>query len=227
MSKTLSQIREQARQRSDMLRSEFVEDSELNSYINDSYVELYDLLVSKFEDYYAKDPLPFTIDSGESVYTLPADFYKLLGVDRQVSGDDYYAVRPFSFLNRNRSNIANRLYGFFPNVGYRIYRDTLRITPVDNASGNYKLWYIPRYVPLVDDADEPDVMDWADYIVVDVARKMLDKEESDSSPMLQEKLLMKKRIEEIAANRDAGDTDRVQDISMANYDPFLTTYMGY
>lgn len=63
----LEGIREQADQQS----SQFISDSELTGYINNSYAELYSILVSKFEDYFMLS-LDFEIASGNS-FTVPSD----------------------------------------------------------------------------------------------------------------------------------------------------------
>jgi hypothetical protein len=54
---TLAQFRQQARERTQMVKSRLVSETELATYINASIKELYDILVSRFEDYYLKDAL--------------------------------------------------------------------------------------------------------------------------------------------------------------------------
>lgn len=225
MATTLEQLRQQARQRADMENSEFVEDSELDLYINDSLKELYDLLVSKFEDYYVEDPLPFTLAQGVSSYALPTNFYKLLGVDRSTGGDpndndSWYVLRPFSWEDRNNQRNADRYRGIYPNVKYRVMGNLLRMTPTDQAQGLYRMWYVPSCGTLVDDTDEVQVqMDrWIVYVVTDVAIKMLAKEESDISALVMQKRDLAKRIEDMAQNRDAGETQRVTDVSRSGND---------
>jgi hypothetical protein len=51
----LSELKLEVRRRSDMENSQFVKDNELTTYINQSYVELYDLLISVYEDYFVTD----------------------------------------------------------------------------------------------------------------------------------------------------------------------------
>ena len=51
----LTQLQLEVRRRSDMENSQFIKDVELTTYINQSYVELYDLLVSIYEDYFVTD----------------------------------------------------------------------------------------------------------------------------------------------------------------------------
>lgn len=220
MPTTLSQLREQARQRADMENSEFIADSELDLYINDSYKELYDILVSKFADYFVTGPESFSLASGVSTYTLPADFYKLLGVDRSTGGADYYTIRPFNFEERNNRRNADRYRGIYPNVKYRIVANTLRFTPDDQAAGDYRLWYIPNVTTLTATTDEVEAQcdRWIIYVVTDAAIKMLQKEESDVQVLMMQKQALLKRIEEMAQNRDAGETERVTDVSRAGFD---------
>lgn len=222
---TLSALRSRARQRADMENSQFVADSEINQYINDAYAELYDLLVSRFEDYFLDEPVDFTITSGSS-YSLPSDFYKLAGIDKASFNTDYYALRPFSFANRNNNTNTNKLRGINTDVQYRIVGDKIRFVPEQNAPGSYRIWYIPSYTPLSSDSDAISTVisrnNWDDYIVITAAMKMLAKEESDISVLMMERQKIEARIEEMAQNRDIGDTDRITDVTTLGYDdPYL------
>lgn len=56
---------------------------------------------------------------------------------------------------------------------------------------------------------------YEDYMVVDVARKMLDKEESDSRPFIAEKERIIFELEQISKHRDSGEPEQMTDV-----DPF-------
>lgn len=200
---TLATIRTESRQRADMENSEFITDSELNTFINQSYAELYDLLVSRFEDYYTTSTT-FTLSAGSNTYALPSDFYKLRGLDYASSGTNYIPVYKYNFSDRNRRNRSvNRLIGRQFDIRYRILGNTLTMTPEDGAAGNYRLWYTPRITRLSSDSDTLDsVNGWHEYVVVDAARKMLLKEESSTTALDREKQALIERIEAMAANRD-------------------------
>jgi len=222
---SLSDIRTRARQRADMENSQFVDDDEINQYINDAYSELYDLIVSRFEDYFIEDPVEFTITSGSS-YSLPSDFYKLAGLDKASFNTDYYALRPFSFANRNNNTNTNKLRGINTDVQYRIVGNKLRFVPEGNAPGSYRMWYVPSFTRLTVDTDTIDESisrnNWDDYIVITAAMKMLAKEESDISVLMMERQKIEARIEEMAQNRDIGDTERITDVTTLGYDdPYL------
>lgn len=208
---TLSQLRTRCRERADMENSEFISDSELNSYINGSFAELYDLLVSKFEDYYTTSTT-FTIASGNTE-SLPSDFYKLRGVDFKIDANNWITVRKFNFAERNVLNNSLRRVGN-RQLQYRIVGSTLYIEPEDNAPGDYKLWYTPIYTPLSSDSDTVDgVNGWEEYIVIDAAIKMLAKEESSTTGLEREKAAMTRRIEAMAQNRDSGEPESITDTS--------------
>ena len=220
MSFTLLGLRTLARQRADMENSSLVADAELTNYINASYAELYDLLTARYEDYFVKDPLTFST-SGTSIYPLPADFYKLLGVDLQLDSSNWVSIRKWNFAERNKGNeiipnIMNRC------IRYRVMGQNLRLLPENNADGTYRLWYIPRFAPLVaDDGLLSGVLDFEEYIVLDSAIKMLVKEESDPSALLSLKAQMGERIVAMSANRDAGSPEVVGDVSYDDYDFLL------
>lgn len=150
---TLAQLRTAARQRADMVYSQFVSDSELNSYINASYFELYDLLVQKYgNDYFMKE-YSFELQNGVSQYPLPPDFFKLLGVDLQISAgpDGYVSLRPFTLAERNRYSTANvQTWIGVTNLRYRISAGNLWFTPSPQTGQTIRIWYVPRLAELVD-----------------------------------------------------------------------------
>lgn len=215
MATTLLSLRTQAKQRANMEQSNFVSDSEWNSYINNAASALYDLLVQAYEDYYLVLPAPeFTVTAGNSRQALPADFYKLRGLDYKLGTSDYVQVDQFQFGERNSAKMIDvrRIYDEAP-VNYRIMGSYIQFLPEDRAPGTYKLWYIPRFVPMASDNDTFDgVNGWEEFIVVAAAIKALSKEESDTTDLVKEYQEIKDRIEGLAAERDAGVSERITDV---------------
>ena len=104
-----SQVKLNARRYADMENSSFVSDSELVIYCQTSQQELYDILLTTYgPDYFVATPFLITTDGVSDTFALPADFYKLLGVDLQVSGTAgaptgyYIPLRPFNWSERIR-----------------------------------------------------------------------------------------------------------------------------
>ena len=216
---TLSTMRTRIRQRADMASSTFIEDSELNQYINASFQELYDILATTYQDYYTLAPVEFTIASGNT-YDIASNFYKLRGVDATDDGIVFYNLSPFEFTNRNKTNTDNTvLRNTVEQKKFRLVGSKLYITPVDQAPGDYRIWYIPQATTLSDDSDTLDgVNGWEEYIVVDCVRKCLQKEETDTAYLVGEKEALRQRIMAAALDRDAGAPKRITDIY--DFDPF-------
>ncbi len=222
---SLGQVRLLAQQRADRVNSNFVTKEEWNSYINQSYAELYDLLVTLYEDYYVAAPLTFITDGSTNQYTLPNGsnfngapaFYKLLGADCGLgaNGNAWVTLHKFDFISRNRyvfPNVTSTFLGVF-NLRYRVVGNTLFFIPTPSANQYIRLWYIPRVNTLLKDSDMLEsVSGWIEYVIVDAAIKCLQKEESDVSVLLAQKQMLIDRIQSSAMNRDAGQPDTISDI---------------
>jgi hypothetical protein len=230
MTITLAQIKTHVLQRADMVNSNFIgntgADSELNYFVNKSIEELYDELVSRFEDYYV-DSFQFTIGSGDDGYTVPANVvYKLRGLDFQIGGD-WVTIHRYTFEERNRGNRQiNRAMLGLTNIKYRWVGNRIKIIPADQAPGTYQMWYIPRTIDLSNDTDtlQADLEQWIDYVIVDAAIKCMQKEESDVSVLMAQKMALLQRIDSMAANRDAGSAEVVTDVRNYIYDDPLVRF---
>ncbi len=237
----LSQLRLKSQQTADRVRSNFVTKPEWNSFINTAMFELYDLLVTVYEDLYVATPITFPADGSTFMYPLPngsntftnaisgatitpKPFYKLIGVDLALNNasNAYVTVNKFNFSDRNRfvyPNTASTIYGVF-NLQYRLVGlNTIEFIPTPSGGQNLRLWYIPRLTELLQDTDTTDtgISGWLRYVIVRAAKYALDKEESDTSKLDQELVFLKARIEETAANRDAGMPDTISNVNNGNW----------
>jgi hypothetical protein len=237
---SLSSIRLAAKQRADRVNSNFVTDAEWRGYINQSMFELYDLLVTLFEDYYVAQPIQFPVVGNQYLYPLPngsntfqdannpsvtltpRPFYKLLGVDLALNNatNAYVTLNKFNFIDRNRfvyPNTASTIYGVF-NMQYRVMGSNLEFIPTPTAGQNIRLWYIPRLVELLQDTDITDtgISGWIEYVIVKAAYYALTKEESDTSSLVLQLQALTDRITSSAANRDAGQPDKISDTRSGN-----------
>lgn len=216
MSVTLTQLRTRSRQRADMENSDFVTDSELNQYINGSISELHDLLVATYADYFLSSSTFATV-SGTEAYALPATFYKLMGVDVQTNNSEWSSIRPFNFNERNKNQdlTFNRVGG--PNLRYRVMGSNIKLSPTPTSAVNVKVWFTPKATALSADADTLDDLNgFSEYVIVDAAIKMLQKQDDDVSVLMAQKAELKRRIEVMAQNRDAGNSESISDIYSEN-----------
>lgn len=217
MPTTIATLRTMALQKADMENSSFVGTDELNRVLQDGYAELYDLLTAKNQDYYLGDPTSFTLTSSNK-YALPADFYKVVGVDISENGK-WYELDPFNFNERNHSSLRGPY--LHRRRRYRVMGTNLHITPDDDYAGSYRIWYYPT-CPVLVTVGSLDVHaeNWREYIVLTAAIYCLTKEESDSSALELKRQALRKHIEELAASRDVGRSARIQDVRSYNpYDP--------
>lgn len=220
---TLSELRTAIRQRADIVNSQFITDSELTSYINQSYFELYDLLVQKYgDDYFVKiPPYSFSTDGTNHFFNLPSDFYKLLGVDLALSntGDSFVSIWGFQFGDRNRYAVPNfqSFYGV-TNLRCRLANNSLWLTPTPASGQTIQVWYVPRLTTLSADNDTADgISGWTEYIIVDGVIKCKAKEESDVQIEMMQKQALIQRIESAAENRNASAPQTVLDKQYSDF----------
>lgn len=237
---SLQQIRQLAQQRADRVNSNFVSASEWRGYINQSMYELYDLLITVYEDYFLAEPIKFVSDGSTYMYDLPngsntfqnantnvtftpQPFYKLVGVDLALNNavNAFVTINKFNFVDRNRfvyPNTASTIYGVF-NLQYRMMGNKIMFIPTPAAGQSIRFWYIPRLPELLKDTDLTTLgfSGWLEYVIVRAAKYALDKEESDTSKLDAELVFLKQRIEETAANRDAGMPDKISDTNQGNW----------
>lgn len=216
MSVTLLQLRTRSRQRADMENSDFVTDSELNQYLNGSIAELHDLLVATYADYFLSSTSFSTVNGTES-YALPATFYKLMGVDIQISNSEWNTLRPFNFNERNKNQDLTWSNVGGPNLRYRVMGTNIKLSPTPVGVHNVKVWFTPKATELSADADTLDDLNgFAEYVIVDAAIKMLQKQDDDVSILMAQKAELRRRIEIMAQNRDAGSSESISDIYSEN-----------
>lgn len=237
---SLYELRLRCKERADRVNSDFVTTQEWNYFIMQSMYELYDLLIDVYEDYFLAPEITFQTNGSSYSYPLPngvltytdsetgqtvvaPPFYKLSGVDLGLNNANnaYVTVNKYNLIDRNRfvyPNTSSTIYGVF-NLQYRLMGNKIRFIPTPSANQPIRLLYMPRLPQLMKDTDLTTIgfSGWLQYVIVRAAKYALDKEESSTDALDQELLFMKGRIEETAANRDAGQPDRVSDTRQGNW----------
>lgn len=232
---SLGELRLRAQQTADRVGSDFVTTDEWNAFLRLSMYELYDLLVTAYEDYFMYRPGAYINTDGSTMtYDLPNGlnykggilgsttgdpipaFYKLLGMDLGVntSNNAWVTLRKFDFVDRNNyvyPNSTSTIYGVY-NMRYRLMDSGIMIIPTPAGNQQLRIWYVPRLPALLRDTDLTTigVSGWLRYAIARAAKYALDKEEgSDTSKLDAELLYLKQRIEQAASNRDAGMPDTI------------------
>jgi hypothetical protein len=127
--------------------------------------------------------------------------------------NQWMRLRPFNFAERNRySPFGTQALYAYSNLRYRLNGNKLWFTPTPQSGLTIQVWYVPRLTQLSAIADTVDgISGWTEYIIIDAAIKCAQKEESDVSALMAQKMAIKQRIETMAGDRDAGSPATVAD----------------
>ena len=197
---TLLEVRTRCKQESDSVNSSFISDGEWDNLINSSYQEAYGLYVQAYgSDYFVQSPstgYAFTTNGTSQFFALPADFWKLLGVDVLYgNANQWVSLKPFAFGDRNKFSMIN--------------------SPIPAAGQSVRVFYIPTVTALAVDADVLVTGITAnggdEYVIADACLKALAKEESDVSVFAARKQALVERLNAEAENRDAGQPAAIVD----------------
>jgi hypothetical protein len=222
---SLGELRLRSQQRASMVNSNFITVPEWNFFINQAYYELYDILITSYEDYYVAPRLQFATDGTNYLYDLPNGqnydgapaLYKLYGVDLGLASNTnaWVTIKKFDFMSRNRyvfPQITSTYLGAF-NLRYRLVGGKIMFIPTPSGGQYMGLWYFPRLTTLLQDTDVMDgISGWDQYVIIRAAKYALDKEESDTAKLDAEILYLKQRIEGAAQGRDAGQPDTISNV---------------
>ncbi len=227
---TRQDLRDAARERADMVNSQFVTDAELNRWIENSRRHLYNKLVGKYEDYFIKwitqaslislsSPTPGIV-VGEADYMLPIDYFKMVLVEEIYSGGGSNELSKYRFADlprfRGQGNskpIGYVLYGSndydphgsgAPVTGSRIKL----VPPPDQTTYELTLTYVPTCPELTGDAGVAGSMDhingFNEWVELDVTIKALTKEEAEVGGLVAERNSWMEAMEAIFIPRDIG-----------------------
>lgn len=237
---SLYELRLRSQQAADRVDSGFVTVSEWNSFLRLAMYELYDLLMTSYEDYFAQNFVAIQTDGTTANYPLPngvtnylggnyngisgapaGAFYKLAGVDLNVNTSvvtpSRVSLLRFDFIKRNQyvyPNSTSTIYGVY-NMRYRLMGNNINIIPTPAGSQTLILWYSPKLSSLLKDTDVTTIgtSGWLRYTIVRAAKYAIDKEQegANTDKLDAEILFLKSRIEQAAANRDTGIADTISE----------------
>lgn len=208
--RTLLQLRTEARQYADVENSAFVSDDEVTRLVNQGLAELWHVLVQSDIDRYLANTEITTV-AGTYEYTLPTDFAAARTLEKlEGSGSERaYRLEPYNISEGH----SGERYSASTSGGLRwtiLYQGTdgsaarLRFN-ADPGGGFCRLWYIQAPEELALDADEWDgVAGWEEWAVLWAAEQILAKEESDPSALIRRRAELTQRIQTVAGSRVMG-----------------------
>jgi hypothetical protein len=221
-----------ARSRSGYQNTQFVTDAEVLGFVNDRCIELRDL-INEQDESYGSQPYPFTLPDAvlaaacaaaslaappPNFAALPDDCDRAQGLDLGngagpfTSGGGPGGMRPetvheFSFQNRNDQDGPR-----FKMFGRIAGKEVLMVQPEQSAQGNYRLWYIPQWVPLaLTDSLDMTMNRFNRYISIGAGIDILTKAKRDTSSLEKALGVVARAVATMSQNRETeaeqGGTD--------------------
>ncbi len=222
---TLADLKTQVRQRLNIENATHISDAEIYNYLNFSLARLYALVTKANEDYeLIRYVFQFPNLDAQDGYPLPSNLWKILRVDHQISGNNWYRLMRINkqdetdFSNPNVSSSCVTSYDTEVTGGITY----LRVYPTNNRTGTYRVLYYPAWQDLT--ADDPVVIGppgqhFEEYAVLDTCIKCCLKDETDPSGFMAQLVSVTQQITSESAARDVGQAVPLPTISW--YDKML------
>jgi hypothetical protein len=216
MQKTLLQLREGSRDRADMTYdSDAVNDTEANSYVNEGYHELYDLITS------ADDARQFAVNAtvppkvGEYSFRLPYDFYRMVSL--HVRKGQYYVpalpADPAHYAELAASTNTNAPWKYFVRWDINTGERFAFVFPSPDSE-DLAITYFPQPKELSIDSDSLDNPgSWLEFVMVSAAIRMVNKVERDATALLLAKAQLEKRIRKAVYASDFNSPRMIRDVA--------------
>lgn len=214
---TRAELRDHIRQSADMENTKFVSDAELNRMIDDATSELYDLIISCYNDVYEAE-YDFTTTSGQQDYDLPTDFYKLNDLVRVESNGLEQTVFPYT--RKDRGRVSTDFYpttGLQTGVSYRLKGNSVRLYPTPSSSSvSLRMYYTPQVRLMTKDTDTFGygiVPGWQKFIELSCAVDCIIKDMLDPQPLMARKMEVATRIKTMAQDRQISFAQGTEDVT--------------
>ena len=216
---TAGELATRARERADMVGSQFVTDARLYELLTESHQKLHGMLVDALGEEYAFELASFTTVGSQAEVAVPCSFFKLYGVDLEVNGK-IRSLKPFNRASRNLYRNANSSSNHPPMYRLSGGNVTLYPAPPDGLEG--QILYAPGATLLTLSTDVVSYPNgWERFIVIDTAIQMLIKEESSVTALVAERDRIVKEIEASKEERDLAAPKQVVDVYEAALEEIL------
>lgn len=201
---TLSSIMSRIRSLADFGDSGWMDDTNLEAFVNLEFSAFRDLMVEVWPECLATSTTQ-AITSGTETYGLPAAFFYLVGVD-YLDNDRYVMMKQAMFTQR--SDYVN--YDLYANSArnsrFMVVGTNLVLVPKPTWNGTIKIWYVPATTDLTSGAPNLDgVNGWEAMIIFGVLGHIEGKRGGDPSYWLKERMRAERRIRSMAALRHSAD----------------------
>lgn len=167
---TGQEIIDRARQMANQVKSAFCTPEEVLTWLSEEYADFYDLLLGSDPDQLAVSRYDIPIIAGTTRYDMPANFYSLVGVEKQ-KGTRWIDLEPYSVAERNAfQTVTGEAFA------YRQDGAGVELVPPPNA-GTYRAVYYAAPSDITDATVTIDgIAGWEGYLIRRLALRMAVKE---------------------------------------------------
>lgn len=207
MSKTLTELRTEAKELADEAGSDFVSDAQWDIWINRGYSELW-TQVFRSNKAILEATFDFTITTGNSVSIAALKHRAVLKVERDPGGSTRHFVRRTSLSDKNLTDRRS----------YRVAGQTLYIERSEWANGSYRLYYVGDAATLAGPVPGPQVdtstvLDpWWQYSPLWAAIRAVEKDDKGAGDLIQKLADLRAEIDNELRVRDGIEPMRTQDM---------------
>lgn len=217
--RTLAEIRTDARRYADMENSAYASDDEVTRLVNLGIRALW-MLHAQLDIDRPVLRTEISTTTGTREYTLPSDFVavRLVEVLQSSGSEDAYPIRAYNLSEGHTSNtgLFGSAFADGEHLRYAIFGQgmdgsdaRIRFDP-DPQGRVFRFWYLANPGTLTADGDTFDgVVGWDDWVALWAAEQLMAKEESDPSALIRRRKELEAGMTHIAGSRDVGSAHRV------------------
>jgi len=223
---TLKEIRDQVIDDLDLSEEIFVDEPELNRWINDGISVAESNIHTIYEDYFLSE-VETAIISGQNLVDYPSDIYankirKIIYTDGNGHGESHEVRRVKSLLEATSrdlydTNNKTAILEWSP-INEAATGRKIRLFPTEGRAGNLIIWYLRNANKLVLDADICDIDEFSRFIVQYVKTQVFLKDgdpRTEDSKGLEEQF--KKEMVDTLSNMIPDNNNEVV-MDMSHYD---------
>lgn len=195
----------------------FITQTEAREYINSSIQTFWDFLLGEDNGTLFATVSPIPLQIGDNAYQMPDDFYRL--VDVSVKSSSQY-MRCTQADPQDYAQLLTQTYNGIAHTRYflkwNIEQDRFEIFlfPAPSDAEDILVRYIPQAPVLSLDSDTLNLPhSWIEWVELDVAIKMMIKEESDPSNLEAMQNKIEARILDAINEINKTGTKKIRDIS--------------
>lgn len=150
--RTMTDMILDVRRRANMERMDpvngFIPDAEVVRHLQTGLQKVHSLMVEAYGEDYFYNEYSVTVSGGTpgsegSDVALPPDFFKLLGIDLQITAQQTVALKPFQRFQRNMYRNAPYISWYGIVYRYRIMGQMIRFIPQAQSSIPITMMYVP------------------------------------------------------------------------------------